>query len=559
MAKRDVPSKPVPSAAMSFWDTAASPDSTRAADVFDDGFDEDAYIRANPDVAVAVLSGAVTSARDHFLMWGRHEQRDLAFGVNDVRDQLISTQGVDGLQPQSSIHHSAEAVIVSRSGGVLVLGWIDDATRPMECITVVGPGWRVTFDAVALTRRTRADVAEALGRDGAYGFGYLGFVFGEREIQAVGPCELQFRFRDGGAMAATFETRGVDDVELRAILLSHIANAPGLGGVTINAVASLARGLGDHIVRFNHAITRPLTRGAYSARFGGPRRKHRGTIVVCLYGRAEYHFIQNALFAMNDGIDNYEFIFVSNSPELAEILLGNAKKCHRIHGLDQTIILLPGNAGFGAANNVAARAAERERLLIVNPDVFPKDPSWARKHLELIQARPRHETQLFGVPLYYDDGSLMHGGMFFEMDTKVSFDRNRTALSQLLRVEHYGKGAPAESPQYTTPRPVPAVTGAFISVARPWFERLGGFTEDYVFGHYEDADLCLKSLKGGNPAWLQDLRMWHLEGKGSIRLPVHEGGSVVNRWLFSSQWGEAVNDGLLGPEPTHPLLKLPAP
>jgi hypothetical protein len=42
-------------------------------------------------------------------------------------------------------------------------------------------------------------------------------------------------------------------------------------------------------------------------------------------------------------------------------------------------------------------------------------------------------------------------------------------------------------------------------------------------------------------------------------MPVHEGGSMVNRWLFSSTWGETVNDGLLGPEPTHPLLNGPAP
>ena len=553
----DVPALAAATAAASggFWDSTPETVFAPEPEHVDDGFDEVAYIKANPDVAIAVLSGAVKSAREHFLTWGRGEGRDLAFGANDARNQLIATQGANQAQVRSHIHHSAEAVIVSRGGGVLILGWIDDAARPLESITVVGPGWRVTFDGGGLMRRTRTDVAEALGRPATYGFGYLGFVFGEREIQAEGQCEVQFRFRSGGTMSAALEVRPVDDLELRHILLSHIAGTPGLGGEPTNALASLARGLGDQVVNFNRAITTPITKGAYVERFAGAARKYRGSIVICIYGRAEYHFIQNALFSTNECIDDYEFIFVCNSPELADTLLGNARKCHRIHGLDQTVMLLPGNAGFGAANNVAVRAAQSDRVLIVNPDVFPKDPAWARKHLDLIQSRPRHETQIFGAPLYYDDGSLMHGGMFFEMDTRVSFDGNRTALSQLVRVEHYGKGAPPDSPQFTRARPVPAVTGAFISVARPWFERLGGFTEDYVFGHYEDADLCLKSLKAGTAPWMQDLRMWHLEGKGSTRLPVHEGGSTVNRWLFSSEWGESINDGLLGPTPTHPLLR----
>jgi GT2 family glycosyltransferase len=103
-------------------------------------------------------------------------------------------------------------------------------------------------------------------------------------------------------------------------------------------------------------------------------------------------------------------------------------------------------------------------------------------------------------------------------------------------------------------RPVPAVTGAFMSADRGWYEQLGGFTEDYIFGHYEDADLCMKSLSAGTPAWLQDVQMWHLEGRGSTRLPHHEGGSLVNRWLFTRQWAGVIAAGVNGPVPTHKSL-----
>src|SRR4051794_17744907 len=106
----------------SFWDTGADA-------AVDDGFDEHAYLNANPDVAIAILSGSVGSAREHFESWGRSEGRDLIFGAGDQRDNLILTQGGQRVL-QSPMRHSAEAVIVSKSGGVLILGWIDDANRP---------------------------------------------------------------------------------------------------------------------------------------------------------------------------------------------------------------------------------------------------------------------------------------------------------------------------------------------------------------------------------------------------------------------------------------------
>jgi GT2 family glycosyltransferase len=216
-----------------------------------------------------------------------------------------------------------------------------------------------------------------------------------------------------------------------------------------------------------------------------------------------------------------------------------------------SVIILNSNGGFGAANNLASAYASSDRLIIMNPDVFPNDARWIEKHSALAAALPAAQTALFGAPLYYDDGSLMHGGMYFDLDTMPNFSKSRRFETSLLRVEHYGKGAPPDSAQFIKARPVPAVTGAFMSLDRSWFETLGGFTPDYVFGHYEDADLCLKSISAGRMPWLHDLRLWHLEGKGSVRKPQHEGGSIVNRWLFTKTWGDFVAADLLGPAPAY--------
>jgi GT2 family glycosyltransferase len=288
--------------------------------------------------------------------------------------------------------------------------------------------------------------------------------------------------------------------------------------------------------------------------FGPKRRKLRGSIVVCLYGKPEYLFLQNALFSGGPGFEDYELVYVCNSPELGEQLMRDVQTSTLIYDVPQTLILLPGNAGFGAANNLAVEYAQSGRILIVNPDVFPYDKNWALKHTRIIADAPTSQTALFGAPLYYEDGSLMHGGMYFEFDTGLSVEHTAMTAKRMVRVEHYGKGTPAWSTQFTSPRPIPAVTGAFISADRTWFEKLGGFTEDFVFGHYEDADLCLKSLQAGVAPWIHDVKLYHLEGKGSTRLPVHQGGSYVNRALFSSRWDALISDGLHGANPTHPLL-----
>ena len=190
----------------------------------------------------------------------------------------------------------------------------------------------------------------------------------------------------------------VEDVELRDTIFAHLAGATYLGNACIETIQQLERGLGAELVRFNLAITRRIVSAPYVEHFG-PAQVRRGTIVVCLYGRPEYFFLQNCLYSGLVGMDEYEFVYVSNSPEMAETLLREAQRANLLYGLPTTLVILSGNAGFGAANNAAARAARSDRLLIVNPDVFPRDPDWARKHCALLETAPPEQSRLFGVPL----------------------------------------------------------------------------------------------------------------------------------------------------------------
>lgn len=515
-----------------------------------DYFDEAGYLRLNPDVRQAVESGRIESGYAHYVLHGSAESRALPDMPREPRNVMLSVStGARAADEPASIRGAVDTLIIAPNAGLMIVGWIDDVVHPLGGIRISGSGWRAMLDRTRLVRVRRIDVEKNLGKPTQHLFGFFGFLQFDRGCDGAGSVKIEI-WQKGGALALDYAPVIVTDAELRNIALSHLASASFFGNPSVESKGYLDEGFGTELVKFNSAITRRIVSNPYVERLQGSRQPS-GSIVVCLYGKPEFFFLQSCLFSGLPGIEDYEFIYVLNSPHLAETLLREAHAARVIYGLPSTIVVLSGNAGFGAANNAAAQVAQSDRLLIVNPDVFPRDRDWAKKHTDLLESGDPEHTRLFGVPLYYDDGSLMHGGMYFDADLGLAMATGAPVPQRLLRVEHYGKGTPAACHEYTRPRPVPAVTGAFISIGKQWFEQLGGFTEDFIFGHYEDADLCLKSIQKGTTPWLHEISMWHLEGKGSTRELPHEGASMINRWLFTRTWEETIDAGLLGPAPSR--------
>jgi GT2 family glycosyltransferase len=94
-------------------------------------------------------------------------------------------------------------------------------------------------------------------------------------------------------------------------------------------------------------------------------------------------------------------------------------------------------------------------------------------------------------------------------------------------------------------RHVPAVTGAALLVRRQAFLDVGGFTEDFIIGDYEDSDLCLKLRQaGGEIVYCPDSTLYHFERKSIGR---HAGyqrsvAGLYNRWLAANKWDGAMTD-----------------
>lgn len=527
-------------------------------DQIDPDFNEAAYLRTYPDVADAVQRGVLKSGLAHYILSGKAERRlELAQYRQNVTAHLKVVEEL-GSPPAQAPAISVDVVIVSEFGGVFIAGWSDDRHNPLVAMTVrIAQGARHSW--TAFPRLRRRDVEASLHSTGGYHHGFWTFADvdgqpGSRPSPRGMACAIELCYGNGAVVEMSRAAALVPDVELRDTAMQYFAACEYWGNPTIEAFRGLDDGAGDALIGFSRSVSRSFGSQALVERFGQTQRSPDVSIIVPIYGIGDYFMLQSAAYAQGRDIAAYEFIYVVNSPELLEPLCREARIAQLIYGLAQTLVVLPGNAGFGTANNIAMRFARGDRLLFLNPDVFPCDPDWARRHLDAVTNLPDAQTRLFGSSLLYDDGSLMHGGMYFDLDAGFLAGVGGATRRTMVRVEHYGKGAPPWANQYVASRPVPAVTGAFLSVDRAWYEKLGGFSDDYVYGHYEDADLCLKSLFAGTPAWLHDIRMWHLEGKGSHRLPQHEGGSLVNCWNFSRTWIPKIVPDVLGRTPQHRLL-----
>ncbi len=524
---------------------------TPAPEPVPEDFNEAAYLAAFPDIAASVRRGTLKSAYDHYRQHGRAENR-----LRDARYLLALAGQMPGMETESADFPACgvDVVFVSPEGTCCVIGWVDDRAARLEAVALLSD---TTTCGVSrkIARRRRADAEEAMGLPAGNLLGFWSIV--ATEPGALSGSECRVLLNAGGKRRALgAQLKPMDAPQFRDVVFEYLAGATYCGNPAVESYLQLDAGPGSDLIRLNLQMSARTKSAAYAEQFG-PRRKFRGSIVVCLYGKPEFLFLQSALFSTLPGIEEYEFIYVSNSPELTETLQKEAAIAEQVYGLSQTLVLLPGNAGFGAANNVAVNFAESDRVLITNPDVFPRDHGWAAAHTAILDGLPREQTAMFGAPLFYDDGSLMHAGMFFEMDQGLSVKPDGIVRQALVRVEHYAKGAPPNTAEFRRSRVVPAITGAFVSADRKWYEKLGGFSEEYVFGHYEDADLCLKSRAAGREIWCHDLPMWHLEGKGSTRRLAHEGGSMVNRWHFTRNWGEMIAAELTGRVPGPARTRLP--
>ncbi|MCK1368320.1 galactosyltransferase-related protein [Bradyrhizobium sp. 62] len=485
-------------------------------------FDEGRYFEVDPKAQDALKSGDAQNAFDHFLR----------FGIDENKYAVVRRDG-------AALACAVERVLVSESGFCLILGWLVDEGCDPPRIKLTGGDFTVELPASAMFRHARKDVEEHV-RGGAYDYGFV--IFGQSPSKSLLKQSMLFQANSlSGSFQAKVTPEIVSDKRLMDTLLQIIATCEAHAGKQAAINNFLCEASGKTLIHLFRTHVAASIAKPYIQTFRP--RKVTSSFITVLFGSTEPIKLQPMLFRAA-GIDFGEWIYVCNSPEDADEVLRYARLMSDLYDVMITVIVLGDNAGFGAANNVAIEHAASDRIFIINPDVYPVAAYASR--MQHVLSQESLGSTLWGGLLFYDDQNLMHSGMYMENDAFVrrnSLNRNNNAMfapsGRLVRVEHFDKGVPFVERDWQKPKVVPAITGAVMVFEKSGFEKIGGFSTRYIYGHYEDADLSLRwEASVGSVCVHPDIRLVHLEGQGSrARGEEYRGASTANRYFFTAAHG----------------------
>jgi GT2 family glycosyltransferase len=193
---------------------------------------------------------------------------------------------------------------------------------------------------------------------------------------------------------------------------------------------------------------------------------------------------------------NYEIILIDNwsSGPAAEAF------CTEQANLPKTsVVSVKQPFNYSVLNNIGARHARHDFILLLNNDVYVKHPGWLRTMLN--ECLMNDQVAAVGAKLVYPNGSIQHGGVVLGVGGVA---------------DHAFKGQSAKSHGYvmraSAVQQISAVTAACMLVRKAAFEAVGGFDEEELTVAFNDVDLCLKLTRAGwQIVFTPDVVAEHLE------------------------------------------------
>lgn len=161
------------------------------------------------------------------------------------------------------------------------------------------------------------------------------------------------------------------------------------------------------------------------------------------------------------------------------------------------VLRYPHPFNYSAMNNLAARQARGEYLLLLNNDTAVLQENWLDAMLNHAQ---RPEVGIVGAKLLYPDGSVQHAGVVLGLNGPADHPYNGAAMN-----------APGDLHRLLVDQDLSAVTGACLMVRKSVYEAVGGLDEGDFKVSYNDVDLCLKVRQSGHlVVWTPHALMMHV-------------------------------------------------
>lgn len=470
--------------------------------------------------------GMPTALRHHLARClaerGRHEPTACATAFEM---QVLMPQAKRQLaDPERPVGAAVDVAVPMGNGGLFLAGWVHDPHALTTGLTILSPfGGERSLDALSF-RFPREDVAKLFHSAPGSTPGFAAFLPGPPEPGPSLQVRCELRLGGGGRIALVPPPSPSSAKEACALVLGAIP--PGfvtnelLETVIAPAVAPL------------HAAHLATRTTPTAVRFGTLPERPDVSIIIPLYRNLDFLRFQLGAFATDPAMAGAELIFVLDSPEQAKEVEHALRGLHGLYGLPMLLLVNGANYGYSAANNAGAAVARGETLLFLNSDVVPDRPGWLPRLAAGLTERPG--TGMVGPKLLFDDESLQHAGMLFLQDFEGGWYNH-----------HYFKGMPRDYAPATVARAVPGVTGACMMMPKALYEAVGGFTEDYVIGDYEDSDLCLKVRERGHEIrYVPEVELYHLERQSITRNTGYTRGVAAhyNRWLHAGRWSALMSD-----------------
>ena len=473
------------------------------------------YLEANPDVQHAVETGSIGSHIDHLLYNGTN---DIITGSRKAYLDVDLTLDIQGAIDQA---------IVTSNNSLYIDGWFFIRNSWIREVYLSNgiEGIRITEN---ICNYPRIDLEKPLGDKYSHA-GFYCYVESDLvNIEKSTYYELVIITEDGLTKQIPMEAQeNTNRNAVSQVMLAHLQ-------INKEMQKNLDNCTGIALQTYLKRHELKILKDDIAIETYGPQiEKPKVTLIVPLYGRIDFVEFQLSQFA-NDIFfkENAELIYVLDDPRLEKDL---TKLCHNIYPVFEIpfrVINTYHNCGYAMANNIGASFASAELVLFFNSDLFPTDHIWLKKLLDLYNVAENIGT--ICPKLVFEDGAIQHAGMIFQRDSELNMWLN----------EHPGKGLPDMNLEIEI-KSMPAVTGACMLINKALYKEVGGMSENYFLGDFEDSDLCLKlSEKGYVNYYAPSVKLCHLERQSqSLFSDMSWKGKVTlyNAWQHERKWAHTIS------------------